>query len=58
MGIGKILNHADPRIASVYDRHSYDGEKRAALDAWAARLEEIIGDRQDPPSIAPLRASA
>ena len=56
--IGKILNHADPSITSVYDRHSYDGEKRAALDAWAARLEEIIGDRQEPRNVAPLRASA
>jgi integrase len=56
--IGKILNHSDPSITSVYDRHSYDGEKRAALDAWAARLEEIIGGRQEPRNVAPLRASA
>jgi integrase len=40
--IGKILNHADPSITSVYDRHSYDSEKRAALEAWARRLDEII----------------
>jgi integrase len=44
--IGKILNHADPSITSVYDRHSYDGEKRAALEAWARRLTEIVDGKQ------------
>jgi integrase len=56
--VSKILNHAEAGVTSVYDRHSYDGEKRAALDAWAARLEEIIGNKQEPSTIAPLRASA
>jgi integrase len=41
--VSKILNHAEPGITAVYDRHSYDREKRVALDAWAARLEEVIG---------------
>lgn len=40
--ISKILNHAERGVTSVYDRHSYDGEKRRALDAWGARLGEII----------------
>ena len=40
--IKKILNHADPDITAVYDRYSYDVEKRAALDAWARRLQEIV----------------
>jgi len=40
--IKKILNHADPDITAVYDRYSYDAEKRAALDAWANRLREIV----------------
>jgi integrase len=41
--VSKILNHAEPGVTAVYDRHSYDAEKRAALTAWGARLEEIIG---------------
>ena len=41
--VSKILNHAEPGVTAVYDRHSYDREKRAALAAWGARLEEIIG---------------
>ena len=40
--ISKILNHAERGVTSVYDRHSYDAEKRRALDAWGAHLEEII----------------
>lgn len=40
--VSKILNHTDREITGVYDRHSYDAEKRHALDAWGARLEEIV----------------
>ena len=40
--VAKVLNHAEAGVTSVYDRHSYDNEKRRALSAWAARLEEIV----------------
>ena len=40
--IGKILNHADPSVTAVYDRHSYDTEKRAALETWATALLAIV----------------
>ena len=40
--IGKILNHAEPSVTAVYDRHSYDAEKREALDTWATALLTII----------------
>jgi integrase len=40
--VGKILNHAEHEVTAVYDRHSYDPEKRRALDAWGARLAEIV----------------
>jgi integrase len=52
--VSKILNHAEPGVTAVYDRHSYDGEKRAALAAWGARLEEIIGVRAEGSNIARL----
>ena len=63
--VSKILNHAETGITSVYDRHSYDTEKRAALDAWGARLVEIIGARPErrnvvrlpTPIAAPLTAA-
>jgi integrase len=44
--VSKILNHAEPGVTAVYDRHSYDAEKRAALAAWSTRLEGIIGAPQ------------
>jgi integrase len=40
--ISKILNHAEQGVTAVYDRHSYDLEKRATLDAWARTLAGII----------------
>lgn len=39
--VSKILNHADSGVTAIYDRHSYDPEKRHALEAWGRRLEEI-----------------
>jgi integrase len=44
--ISKVLNHADRGITSIYDRHGYDAEKRAALEAWALKLKDIITDRK------------
>ena len=41
--VSKILNHAESGITAVYDRHSYDAEKREALIQWAARLDSILG---------------
>ena len=40
--VSKILNHVETGVTAVYDRHSYDPEKRQALDAWGARLEQIV----------------
>jgi hypothetical protein len=37
-----ILNHVDRDITAVYDRHSYDQEKRAALLKWDRHLADII----------------
>jgi integrase len=54
--VSKILNHAEPGVTAVYDRHSYDTEKRAALATWGSRLEEIIGLRAERANIMPMRA--
>ena len=48
LGIGrlvvkKILNHVDSDVTAIYDRHSYDAEKRAALDAWGQHVAEVVG---------------
>jgi integrase len=43
LSIARILNHVETGVTAVYDRYSYDREKREALEAWARRLQEIIG---------------
>jgi integrase len=40
--VAKILNHVDRSVTAVYDRHSYDAEKKAALAWWDRRLRSII----------------
>lgn len=40
--VSKILNHVDSTITSIYDRHSYDKEKRDGLELWTRKLKEII----------------
>lgn len=46
--VQKILNHAEPGVTAVYDRHSYDREKRDALLLWATHLNHITGTPQSP----------
>jgi integrase len=41
--VSKLLNHVERGVTAVYDRYGYDREKREAVDAWAARLREIVG---------------
>jgi integrase len=36
--VSKILNHAEYGVTAVYDRHSYDEDKRAALATWGQHL--------------------
>jgi integrase len=55
--ISKILNHVERTVTAVYDRHSYDAEKAAALRWWNAKLASILAARQSsvrPFSNAPL----
>ncbi|MEB3283610.1 MAG: site-specific integrase, partial [Lyngbya sp.] len=42
--VSKILNHVERGITSVYDRHSYDADKVAALSMWETRLGMIFSD--------------
>ena len=45
--VSKLLNHVEYGVTAVYDRHSYDKEKRQALDLWAKKLKVIIHDRNN-----------
>ena len=40
--VAKILNHVETGVTAVYDRHSYDAEKRIALDLWGRELQRIL----------------
>lgn len=45
--VSKILNHVESGVTSVYDRHSYDIEKRKALEDWARKLIMIVSDLKE-----------
>ena len=50
--VSKILNHIEPGVTAVYDRHSYEKEKRDALDQWSKRLMLLASDLKEVESEA------
>ncbi|MFZ1640513.1 MAG: tyrosine-type recombinase/integrase [Candidatus Contendobacter sp.] len=40
--VSKILNHAERGVTAIYDRHTYDPEKREALEKWARKLRALL----------------
>ena len=53
----KFLVHAERGVTSVYDRSSYDGEKRAALKWWAIKLQATL-ENKDSANVIPLSRPA
>jgi integrase len=53
--VSKVLGHAEGGVTKIYDRHSYDREKRRALDLWGQRLESIVAGKTD--NVIPLTAA-
>lgn len=41
--VSKILNHAEPGVTAIYDRHGYDAEKKQALETWEKELLRMMG---------------
>ncbi len=43
--VNKVMNQQDggPSVTKIYDRYSYDKEKRHALDTWGRHLDTLIG---------------
>jgi integrase len=37
-----VIGHGKRGIVAVYDRHEFDAERRAALEAWDRRLGLIV----------------
>lgn len=59
----KILGHIDAGggalVSSVhYDANSYLVEKRRGLEAWAAVLESIVGEKPAPSNVTQIREAA
>lgn len=40
--VSKVLNHSEGGATKIYDRHTYDSEKRQALETWSRKLESIL----------------
>ena len=56
--IGKILNHSDGAVTAIYDRHSYEPQKRRALDLWAEHLSGIVNGTERGNVVALARSAA
>jgi len=41
------IGHTKRGVVAIYDRHAFDDERRAALEAWESRLLRIVAG-QDP----------
>jgi integrase len=50
--VKRILNHSEKDdITGVYDRYSYDREKKKALDQWERRLQAILTKQTAPKKV-------
>jgi integrase len=52
--VARVLNHAPKDVTRIYDRHTYDQEKREALERWAQALLSIV----EPPGTTEASASS
>ena len=41
-------------VGGIYDRHTYDREKRQALEAWALEVDRLVPGRT-PSNVVRLR---
>lgn len=52
--VSKVLGHSasdGAAVTSVYDRNEYLADKRAALEAWAARVLTLVGAESPAPNV-------
>jgi hypothetical protein len=56
-----VLNHveAGPTATRVYDRYSYDTEKRSALETWGRELSRILANKpKSRATVVPIKKHA
>ncbi len=49
-----VIGHTQKGMHRVYDQHSYESEKRHALELWNAKLRTILNPA--PNNVVPMRA--
>ena len=51
----RVLNHVQKsNVGAIYDRYEYLPEKRAALTAWAAEIQRLLG-HEAAQDVVPIR---
>jgi len=56
--VSKVLNHVEGGVTAIYDQHTYDKEKRQALETWGRKLDAIINGESDESKIIPMNRAA
>ena len=57
--VSKILNHSESgSVTAIYDRHSYDQEKKLALESWAQKLKDIVFGEASESNVVKLRSAS
>jgi integrase len=59
--VSAVLNHveAGPTATRVYDRYSYDAEKRSALETWGRELSRILANKpKSRATVVPIKKHA
>ncbi len=49
-----VMSQIESGITAVYDRHSYDPEKRHALDLWGSYVENVAAGKSAPSNVVEL----
>lgn len=52
--ISKVLNHTERDVTSIYDRHTYDTEKRQALEQLERRIQGIVDGVEATGKVIPM----
>ena len=55
--VSKILNHVEQGVTAIYDRHSYDADKRKALLRWERWLRTTLEEKKVSTKVVPLTPS-
>ena len=56
--VSKILNHVENSVTAIYDRHTYDQEKRCAMEVWATHLEGILSGKPKADNVVTMATAA